>query len=171
VKASTVARTVLFVVDALDKNRHSADARQALSRPLSHDGDAVNQISGGDQDTIYVNRVFGCDVEIRMRHFTVDGEARNFHWAVTVFPWSSALARYLSAADKFNRLCFAGGRQHLIANPKLFNVGFALGGLYSRPWEETATTNRSRTRLSGRRMSTISLCRSTPKLPPAKSRA
>jgi hypothetical protein len=81
-----------------------------------------------------------------MRRFTVDGEARDFHWAFTLFPWASALARYLCATDKFNRLYFARGRQDIIANPKFFNVGFASGDLYSRPWEETASAGRRHTR-------------------------
>src|SRR6516162_6934084 len=68
-----------------------------------------------------------------MRRFAVDGEARDFHRAVTIFPWPSALARYLCAADKFDRLYFARGRQDVIADPKLFNIDFAFGGLIRVP--------------------------------------
>jgi hypothetical protein len=69
--------------------------------------------------------------------FAIDGKAQDFHGAVTV-PSPSALARYLSTANKFDRLGFARGRQHIIANSKLFNVDFALRGLYSRTGEEAA---------------------------------
>jgi hypothetical protein len=44
-----------------------------------------------------------------MRRFAIDGKARDFYGAITV-PWSSALARDLSAANKFDRLGLALGR-------------------------------------------------------------